>query len=65
MIAWFTIELMGTLLFMVGLLMLLIVLVGLISPLGYNDAQQVLLYVGGTFACMLGYYMALGRDAPE
>jgi hypothetical protein len=53
---------MGTALFLVGLLLIMlsiVALLGLIQPTGLGE--RLLLFFGGVLLCVLGYYMARER----
>ena len=57
-------KFMGTALFLVGLLLIMlsiVALLGLIQPAGLGE--RLLLFVGGVLLCILGYYMA--RERPS
>lgn len=57
-------KFMGTALFLVGLILIVIsilALLGLIQPQGLGE--RFLLFAGGVLLCLLGYYMARERAA--
>ena len=54
----FTTQLMGLLIFLVGLFMLIVAVVSALSPLGIGLFERVLIFGGGLLTCALGYYMA-------
>jgi hypothetical membrane protein len=56
---------MGTALFLVGLMLIIIsilALLGLIQPQGLGE--RLLIFFGGVLLCLIGYYMARERPAP-
>lgn len=57
-----TVEVMGTLLFIAGLIMILIALVDLFNPLGIGTVERLVLFGAGVLTCVLGYFMANGQE---
>jgi hypothetical protein len=54
----FSIEVMGILLFLVGLITQIIGVIAGIVPLGIGGFEQVVIYGAGVLTCSLGYVMA-------
>ena len=54
----FTTQLMGLLIFLVGLFMLIVAIVAVLSPIGIGLGERILLFGGGVITCALGFYMA-------
>lgn len=50
---------MGTELFIAGIVTLIIAVMDLLNPLGISDGERLILFVAGCINCFTGYYMTL------
>ncbi len=58
----FIIKTMGTLLFLVGLVMIIAAIVAALGPLGLSLVDRILPFFGGMFLCVIAYIMVSQAD---
>jgi hypothetical protein len=51
-------QLMGFLVFVAGLVMLIVAVLGMLVPMGMSNVERIVLFAGGVVTCLIGYFMA-------
>ncbi len=51
-------QFMGFLVFLAGLVMLIVAVLGTLVPMGIGNGERIFLFGGGVVTCLIGYFMA-------